>query len=648
MLLSLIIISFASKLEKGKIVFRTENAYTGYVIPAEIKVFKDGNLKVKVKTDGLYTFSLPSGEYEFYFSSEGYSPIETYFFINPQESLNITVYLSPLKKENLFPPEREGLTGIRGYVSDENGFPLKDVEILLKGKDLKTITDEKGVFEFWIELPERDYSSLGEIPRDTVVLELKGYKKVKREILLIPENLILKIKMKKGKGEEIIPEIRGKGTGEELPPSPYRGFEGKKEEGLFRTLLDPPPSIRVGKSCSCWTCSDVVVMDLEFYVSSGLDDEWIASWGQHTLRAGSIPYRSYGTYYVIYPYSQNYDICDNTCCQVWDGSDIYASCTLATYVTNGILLEKNSDYARSEYSAENNNCGCGDGYTGTGTTWPCIYDPVCAGYTCNGHGRGMCQWGSRRWAYYQGKLWKWITNHYYEPGNMYLASPMKINSVSVSQNQLTPGDTFVIYYDIYSYCEKKHENILLGASLYNSNVGFIDDPQNDSLVIIPPQVSSRARIFVIPQNTPYGLYDLWTALWIDVDEDGNITGNDLDLYLFILQGAISIQPVGMEEKLPPNFSLISNLPRKFGFINISSSVEEQKINIIFSVPSKRKAKLELFDIKGSKILSIFERSFEKGIYSYSFNTKFLKSGVYFLIFQSDKGEKESIKIEVFR
>ncbi|MEN3047079.1 MAG: SpoIID/LytB domain-containing protein [Candidatus Hydrothermales bacterium] len=312
----------------------------------------------------------------------------------------------------------------------------------------------------------------------------------------------------------------------------------------------------MGKPCNCRTCNDVVVMSLEYYVSSGLDDEWIASWGQHSLRAGAIPYRSYGTYYVINPYSQNYDICDNTCCQVWDGDDIYASCTLAAYVTNGILLEKNSNYVRSEYSAENNNCRCGDGYSETGTTWPCIEDPVCRSTSCYGHGRGMCQWGSRRWAYNQGKLWKWIVNHYYEPGNMHIASPMKINSISISQNQFEPGDTFIIFYDIYSFCEKRHEKILLGASLYNTSVGFIDDPPNDSLVTLPIGASTRARKFIVPNKASYGIYDLWAALWFDVDEDANITGNDLDLYLLILKDAISIQPVEGEEKLPPNLSFI--------------------------------------------------------------------------------------------
>jgi len=642
----ILLISIGAKSKEGKIIFRIEDAYTGKKIFAGIKVVKNGNLITEVNADGKYEFLLPEGKYDFYFEAENYFPLSTYFYINEKETLNVNCLLVPVKRENIFPEKRENLTGIRGYVTDEDGKPLKNVEVILKGKNLRTFTDEEGVFEFWMEIPEKEYTSFFDIPKDTIILNLEGYKKILREIILIPENFILKIKMEKGKGEKFIPEIRGKGTQEEILP-PKREIEGKIEEGILRVVLDPPPSIRVGKPCDCWTCTNVVVMPLEHYVGSGLDDEWIASWGQHTLRAGAIPYRSYGTYYVIHPYSPNYDICDNACCQVWDGNDVYASCTLSAYTTNGILLEKNSDYARSEYSAENNNCGCGDGYSGTGTTWPCIYDPVCAGYSCYGHGRGMCQWGSRRWNYYQGKLWKWIVEHYYEPGNMKISTPMKINALNVSQNQILPGDSFIIYYYVYSYCEKKHNRILLGASIYNPSVGFISDPPNDSLVTIDPGQGTRSRKFKVPSNTPYGTYDLYAALWLDVDEDNEITSLDLALYLFIWEDAIIITPVGKKEDfLPPNFEIISNFSKKFGFIEIYPNPVYQKINIVFSLPSEEKISLELFDITGKRVLKVFERKFNKGIYKYSFETKFLKPGNYFLIIKG-KNKKESKKIEIF-
>ncbi|MEO0253261.1 MAG: T9SS type A sorting domain-containing protein, partial [candidate division WOR-3 bacterium] len=115
------------------------------------------------------------------------------------------------------------------------------------------------------------------------------------------------------------------------------------------------------------------------------------------------------------------------------------------------------------------------------------------------------------------------------------------------------------------------------------------------------------------------------------------------------EDAISIQPVeAREDKLPPDFYLISNSSKKFGFLQISPNIINQKTEIIFSIPSKRKIILEIFDTKGSRILKIFERDFEKGIYKYFLNTKFLKSGIYFLHLKSDKKEKDTRKIEIFK
>src|SRR5262249_52651252 len=85
---------------------------------------------------------------------------------------------------------------------------------------------------------------------------------------------------------------------------------------LLAQVIPPPPRIRVGTNCSCRTCTSVSTMSLETYVMRGLKDEWIASWRAHSLRAGAIAYRAYGSYHLDHPISGNYDICDNACCQV--------------------------------------------------------------------------------------------------------------------------------------------------------------------------------------------------------------------------------------------------------------------------------------------------------------------------------------------
>src|SRR5262249_22253603 len=77
-------------------------------------------------------------------------------------------------------------------------------------------------------------------------------------------------------------------------PGPGRARSSGKAAPLQTAALvsAPPASIRVGFNCSCATCSTVEVMSLETYTKRGLNDEWIASWTPHSLRAGAIAYRS--------------------------------------------------------------------------------------------------------------------------------------------------------------------------------------------------------------------------------------------------------------------------------------------------------------------------------------------------------------------
>lgn len=180
-----------------------------------------------------------------------------------------------------------------------------------------------------------------------------------------------------------------------------------------------PSSIRVGRSCSCRSCSTVVTVSMETYVKRVLPQEWISSWHAESLKAGAVAIRSYGAWHVYNPISSSYDICDTTCCQKY-GTSHYTSTDNATDATKGIyLVDSNSNIMRAEYSAENNDSagrdGCGNCYiSNKPSDGICLYDPVCCGYTQNGHGRGMCQWGTQRWAKDRGKTWTWIVDHYFK------------------------------------------------------------------------------------------------------------------------------------------------------------------------------------------------------------------------------------------
>src|SRR5207249_2502967 len=94
---------------------------------------------------------------------------------------------------------------------------------------------------------------------------------------------------------------------------------------------------------------------------------------------------------------------------------------------------------------------CGDGSTGSPSArWPCLSDAPNAGHYCDGHGRGMSQWGTKRWAD-EGQTWVWIVNHYYNgdgsPADLrsaYLTSPLKIVDASVSSTSVIQGQAFQI------------------------------------------------------------------------------------------------------------------------------------------------------------------------------------------------------------
>jgi hypothetical protein len=180
-----------------------------------------------------------------------------------------------------------------------------------------------------------------------------------------------------------------------------------------------PTSIRVGQSCSCTSCNSVVTVSMETYVKRVLPNEWISSWNAESLKAGAVAIRSFAAYYHYHPLTSSYDICNNTCCQVYSTTQ-YTSTNNAVDATAGMyLVDGSTNIQRAEYSAENNDStgadGCGNCYTSDKPNdGICLSDSVCCGYTKNGHGRGMCQWGSQRWAANRGETYSWILHHYYD------------------------------------------------------------------------------------------------------------------------------------------------------------------------------------------------------------------------------------------
>lgn len=530
---------------------------TGYGVFAKIEILRNSQHITSLYTDegGHLVYTSEPGKYELYIQSKGYRPLITYFVIEEGEKINVEIHLDPIIREESIPEKKfEGIHPGRyaiyeGYIVDRiTGKPVEGVKITAKNTGLQTQSDSAGYFILKIPVPRVPVVPESSPPAEILIFEKANYKTYElRDIFLIPDIYLLKILIEPGEGRIIKKKKHGLYTpepknGEES--TPRRGDKKSNSSGsflppsIFSVFLDPPSSIRVGMDCYCTDCSSVTVMSLESYVKTGLDDEWISSWDHHSLRAGAVAYRSYGAFYVLNPINPNYDICSSPCCQVWEPDEAQRTRDAAIY-TSGIMLEENGSIARSEYSAENNNQGCGDCYSGTGTSWPCILDVVCCGQAPNGHGRGMCQWGSERWALYEGKNWRWILEHYYNPGNMYISTPMIIASAWPEPDTLSPGETFTINIEVYNGAEDSHPLIMLGASLHQ-NGEYIDDPPNDRRVTVNVGYSQVWRLFEVPIGTPEGTYDLLVALWFDIDENNQITSNDLPLYLLTLESQIYI------------------------------------------------------------------------------------------------------------
>lgn len=165
------------------------------------------------------------------------------------------------------------------------------------------------------------------------------------------------------------------------------------ERGPFRLKqsVRPPETIRVYRrgpednSCE----GRVDVMALEEYVRGVLPHEWIPSWHEESLRAGAIAARSYAWGWILAGGKLDCaDLDDTTRSQVYeDTRNDRADGAVMSTTGIGIYDPNRNQVVTSEYSAENADP------TDFG-----VCEPLCTGETLFGHGRGMCQWGTSRWA----------------------------------------------------------------------------------------------------------------------------------------------------------------------------------------------------------------------------------------------------------
>jgi hypothetical protein len=360
-----------------------------------------------------------------------------------------------------------------------------------------------------------------------------------------------------------------------------------------------PTTIKVGLSCSCNSCSSVSVMTILNYVKKGLNDEWLSSWEQASLESGTLPYKSYGAYYTLHPINPNYDISNTTCKQVWD-SDYATSCVNAAIATDGYFLVTASDnIARSEYSAENNGQGapagegCGDGYSGTGSSWPCISDNVCAGHARYGHGRGMCQWGTQRWAQ-QYQSYEWIADHYYNPGYIYRCNAshphpdLVGNNPTIDVNTIAPGHVVNVTISVQNITQPPSDRTRIGFYLSTDQVFDANDRLLNYVYINPLNGFASQNIskaLTIPVTTTDGNYYVlfvedYQELLVENDESNNLQSLAL---------TVDSNAVINNNFITQNISIYPNPTKGKIAIKIAENIEISSI--------------EIYNILGQKIMN---------------------------------------------
>jgi len=463
-----------------------------------------------------------------------------------------TVLLPPLDPPIAGPSDGQQLR-LAGWVSDrETRGPVEGAVISVNHHAVQARSNAQGYYELFLPAPVIRSGLLAPV---FVRVEAAGHSALTiADRLLAAGSARLNIVL----GEAPI-QAGGHRQLQSLMPGP-------DSSGIERVLPPrlgqgdaPPSSITVGfadasctQRCCSGNCPNSCSMTLEDYVRRGLPKEWIASWNFDALAAGAVAYRSYGAWHVLNPPHTAYDICSSACCQV-NEPGTQANTNAAVAATAGLMLKRDGQIFRSEYSAQNNSLlgalscvnqdlSCGNGFAGSPTTdWPCLADPVSVDQACFGHGRGMSQWGNQYWTQASSpQRWKWQLNHYYNDNGQGsglrtagISQVLVIDALRIQPEAIGEGGTLVLELDVRNLAAEPHANVMIGASLRQPPGPFIDDPANDQPVTLPPGSSTVSRQFDLPPGLPGGAWDVYASLYLDVDRNGNISGTDLAQQLVV-------------------------------------------------------------------------------------------------------------------
>jgi hypothetical protein len=208
-----------------------------------------------------------------------------------------------LDREELYAPKSiDNSSFIQGWVTDQlTSSPISNVKVVLQVGEKITYTDRNGYFKISIAELVQEHKEF----KSDIIFSKDGFKNFNyRQAYLWNSQFGFPIQLERGVGfvEQNHPHkllndlplnknvLPGQNADPALQNLPGGGSGGATLPTV--TGCTVPSSIRVGTSCSCASCGNVTTMSLDNYAGSGLDDEWISSWGTASLQAGAIAYRN--------------------------------------------------------------------------------------------------------------------------------------------------------------------------------------------------------------------------------------------------------------------------------------------------------------------------------------------------------------------
>jgi hypothetical protein len=254
-----------------------------------------------------------------------------------------------------------------------------------------------------------------------------------------------------------------------VPPQPALALALPKSIQVWRRGLD-------GSAASCSGRVDTI--DFEEYVKGVLPHEWITSWDEESLKAGAVAIRTYAWYWVNAGGKYDCaDIDDTTASQVYKDARV-AKASKAVDDTRGqTVVTATGAPVFAEYSAENSD-----------PTKDGVSEPHCTGKALFGHGRGMCQWGTQRWAL-AGKDYQFMVAHYYPGRTLTGVGPAwgaKRAGTQAPPAEMTSGEEAVVW------IEYKNEGTS-GWSVADTRVGTSSPRDRKSAFFAPQNWLSESR-----------------------------------------------------------------------------------------------------------------------------------------------------------